>query len=138
MVGGQICESLHFSRGPGNVGFIHAVVAAEPEVQAKIGLGEIAAAADDFAGLDEIAGSRPDAGVQRKTIALRSLQFEADPVIRREPLGLQDERLALEIFNDDIDWPVVKYIPISRSSSNARNLDGGAHQFADVFEFAVA
>src|ERR1700726_1910954 len=31
MVGSQICESLHFSRGPGNVSFTHAVVTAEPK-----------------------------------------------------------------------------------------------------------
>src|SRR5713101_1923954 len=29
-IGSQICESLHFSRGPDNVGFVHAVVAAKP------------------------------------------------------------------------------------------------------------
>ena len=57
-IGGQIGECFHLPGGPNNLGFVDAVMGAKPEVNAKVMLREIAAAAQHFTRLNEISGSR--------------------------------------------------------------------------------
>lgn len=51
-----------------------------------------AAAADDFAELNEIPGGDPNAGVEGEAIGF-PLELEADPVVSRVGVGSQDHGL---------------------------------------------
>src|ERR1700739_2586745 len=94
-ISGQICECFFFPGGPGNFDAVNAVAIAEAEMNAKVGLGKIAAAAHHFARLNEITRDCLDAPVQGEAVAPGSFQFETDPVIRRAALRLEDHRLPL-------------------------------------------
>src|ERR1035437_3802064 len=91
---------------------------AQPEVDAKVALREVAAAADHFAKLYQGARRCTHACIQSKAIALNALQLKADPVVLRSALRTQNRRLTLQILNDRFELAIVEEIADCHSTAH--------------------
>lgn len=81
---------------------------AETEMQAQVVLREITAAAMDFAALRHPAGDHFDACIQRKAIALRAGQFEADPMMPWNSAVSQNHGAPIKIIDDNIQVSIIE------------------------------
>ena len=90
MIRRQVRQRFNLSVGPNDFGFVDAIVSAQAEVIAEFMLGEIAAAAQHLACLNEVSGSRFHERIQGEAVALGSLQLEANPMIRKPTLRLKN------------------------------------------------
>src|SRR5205807_4016190 len=97
-------------------------------------LRKIAAAADHFAKLPQVASRRAQACIQSQAVTLDTLQLKADPVIPRATLGTQNHGLANQIFNHRFDLAIIEEVAYRHSTAHLRNLDGGPSQRTDVLE----
>ena len=104
----------------------------QPKMDAEVVLRQVAAAADHFARLHQVAGYGSHAGVQSQTIALDPLQLKADPVIPRAALGTQNHRPAYQILHHRFELAIVEEVAHCQSTADLRNLDGRSGQLADV------
>ena len=81
MIGDDVRESFGLSVGPSDFDSVGTIVRTEAEVEAKIALGDVAAAAEDFARLRQVAGGDANAGVEGEAVGCGSGKFEAEPMI---------------------------------------------------------
>src|SRR5579863_9347103 len=136
-VGGKVVYDFSFAGGPKDFYAIKVVVRSQAEVDAQVVLRQIAAPAADLIDLNQVSGEGLEAGIQRQTIAFGSRQFKFDPVVMVAALVAKDERLAINIFNDDVDAAVVEQIAEGRAAADLGDANGGASQFADVAKGSV-
>src|SRR5207302_11381686 len=100
-------------------------------------LRKIAAAADHFAKLPQVASRRAHACIQSQAVTLDTLQLKADPVIPRATLGTQNHGLANQILNHRFDLAIIEEVAYRHSTAHLRNLDGGPSQRTDVLESSI-
>src|SRR5262249_59221835 len=96
--------------GRGNLEGVEGGGAAETEVDWRVVLREVAAAAMNLVGLRHAAGGELDARADREAIALGARQFEADPMAAGHAGITQNHRAALQILDDDVHIAVVEEV----------------------------
>src|SRR5258708_7820779 len=110
LVSRQIRERVQFSRGPANFDAVDFGGGAQTEMQTKIVLRQVTAAAVDLVALRDAPGDDFDSCADCEAVALRSRQFETDPVAAIDALILQDHGSAVDIADHDVDIPGVEKI----------------------------
>ena len=88
-------------------------------MQTKIVLRQVTTATVDLVTLRHSPGDDFDSGADRQAVALRSRQFETDPVAARDALILQDHRGAVDIADHHVDIPGVEKITDGESAGYA-------------------
>ena len=110
---------------------------AEAEVKAEVVLGEVAATAAEFVGLDERAGGDADAGVECEPVVTGALEREAEPVVVRAGLRTKNHGCALEVFDDQFHVAVVEEITNGEAATDLGRLYGWSCLLAEIGEGAV-
>src|ERR1700693_1096173 len=59
-------------------------------------------------------------------------------MIRRHSLRLQNQWLAFQSFDHDFNPPIIKQVAASDASTDSRDLNGGADEFADILKRLIA
>src|SRR5580700_7202482 len=136
-VGSEIFQGLLCAIGPENSGCIDPLMVREAAMQAEIALRQVAAAADDFTELRQVAGGNAHAGIESESIAVHAFQLKADPVVERAALRTQDHGLAGKVLHDRLKMTVVEQIADSHAPADLQSRDRVASRLADVFEGAV-
>ena len=95
-------------------------------MQTQIVLRKITSPAHHFAQLHQIPGGHAHACIQRKPIALDSLQLKADPMVLRAALRPQDHRLANKIFDDSFHPSIIEEIAHREPAAHLRDLEAPA------------
>src|SRR5258708_27646561 len=94
----------------------------QAKVDPQIALRKIASSAAYLVLLDKIAGCGPQPRVEGQRAALCSLQFEADPVVTSTCLGAQNHRFAFQIFDHNLQAPIIEQIANCKPAAYLGNL----------------
>src|ERR1700693_3460266 len=115
MVGGEIMEDFFFPGRPKDLQPTDSVVGSQAKVNSQVILRKITAAAEHFAFLHQVSSKTFHSRIQSEAVALRSFQFETDPMISWAAFRPQYSGLALKIFNYHLELSVVEQIPDGHS-----------------------
>src|SRR5579859_3543388 len=119
----QIRYRFGFPRRPENFDTVQPIARSQSEMDSQIVLRKIASTAANLIHLNEVSGNGFDAGVESQTIALRSREFEFDPVVLVPTDVAKNHGFAVQIFDDHVDATVVEEIAESRAAAHLRDLN---------------
>src|SRR6266849_6327674 len=107
-------------------------------MDSQIVLREIASTAADLIHLNQVSGNGLHARVKRQPIALRSREFESDPVVILPAHVAKNHRFAVQILDHDVHTSIIEKIPEGRAAADLRHLNRRANLFADIAKRSIA
>src|SRR5579871_1755686 len=137
-VGCNILEDLCAAIRPQYLYLVDTAGRTEAEVQSQIALREVAPTAPHLSKLLLFAHRHTDASIQSQSVGRAAFQIEADPVIRRIALGLQNHRRASQVFDDNIESAPIEKIAHGKPATHLRRPNRTASLRTDVLESSVA
>src|ERR1700719_2962327 len=138
MVGAEVEENFFLPGWPEDFQLADLRVGSQAKVYSQVILGEIAATAEHFTFLHQVSSKTFDSRVEGQAVALRSFQFEADPVIRWATFRPKNRGLALKIFDDHLEFAVVEEITDGNAAAYLGNFQCRTGEVADVLEGTIA
>src|SRR5512133_2493266 len=106
-------------------------------MQSKVMLRNVPATGANFVGLGHAASHNLQLRSYCQLVALGPGKFKADPVTACDALVVQQHRRAIQVFDNDVDVPVVVEISSTNTAAHPDFLQGWARLLGGVTEVTV-